>query len=42
MIDEVETGFLEDRPADEYPSALWITSESEEKHHKDALDRLDQ
>ncbi|MFC6721421.1 transcriptional regulator [Halobacteriaceae bacterium SHR40] len=41
VIDETEAGFLEDRAADEYPSVLQITSESGEKHRKDALDRLD-
>jgi predicted transcriptional regulator len=43
VMDDVETeaGFLEDRAADEYPSVLRITSESEERHRKDALDRLD-
>jgi predicted transcriptional regulator len=43
VIDEAETeaGFLEDRDADEYPSVLRITSEPEESHRRDALDRLD-
>jgi predicted transcriptional regulator len=41
VIDEREAGFLEDRDAEEYPSVLRITSESEEKHRQDALDRLD-
>ncbi len=41
VMDEAEAGFLENRPADEYPSVLRITSETEAKHRKDALDRLD-
>ncbi len=41
VMDETEIGFLENRPADEYPSVLRITSETEAKHRKDALDRLD-
>lgn len=38
---EVEAGFLEDRAPEDYPSILRITSNSEEAHRKDALDRLD-
>jgi len=43
VMDEAETeaGFLEDRDADEYPAVLRITSEPEESHRRDALDRLD-
>ncbi|WP_436902144.1 transcriptional regulator [Halovenus halobia] len=41
VIDETEAGFLEDRDTDEYPSVLRITSEPEESHRRDALDRLD-
>ena len=38
---ESEAGFLEDRDPDEYPSVLRITSDSDEAHRRDALDRLD-
>ncbi|PSQ20495.1 transcriptional regulator [Halobacteriales archaeon QS_9_67_17] len=37
---ESEAGFLEDRDPDEYPSVLRITSNSDETHRRDALDRL--
>lgn len=38
---EAEAGFLEDRDPGDYPSVLRITSNSEEAHRQDALDRLD-
>jgi len=38
---EAEAGFLENRDPEEYPSVLRITSDSEEAHRQDALDRLD-
>jgi len=38
---EAEAGFLEDRDPEDYPSVLRITSESEQAHRQDALDRLD-
>ena len=38
---EAEAGFLEDRDPQEYPSILRITSDSEQAHRQDALDRLD-
>ena len=38
---EAEAGFLEDRDPEEYPSILRITSNSEQAHRQDALDRLD-
>lgn len=42
VMDESEAtaNFLEDRDPAEYPSVLRITSNSEEKHRSDALDRL--
>lgn len=41
VMDDVETqaGFLEDRPPEEYPSVLRITSDSGEAHRQDPLDR---
>lgn len=43
VMDDVESeaGFLEDRDPEDYPSVLRITSDSEEAHRQDALDRLD-
>lgn len=43
VLDEIEAeaGFLDDRALDEYPSVLRITSDSEQSHRRDALDRLD-
>jgi len=38
---EAEAGFLEDRAPEDYPSVLRITSDSEQAHRQDALDRLD-
>lgn len=38
---EIAARFLEDRPADEYPSVLRLTSKPGQSHRKDALDRLD-
>ena len=38
---EAEAGFLEDRDPEDYPSILRITSNSEQAHRQDALDRLD-
>jgi predicted transcriptional regulator len=38
---EAEVGFLEDSDPEDYPSVLRITSDSEEAHRQDALDRLD-
>lgn len=38
---EAEAGFLEDRDPEDYPSVLRITSDSEQAHRQDALDRLD-
>jgi len=38
---EAEAGFLEDSDPEDYPSVLQITSDSEEAHRQDALDRLD-
>ncbi|MGB9961570.1 transcriptional regulator [Halobacterium sp. MBLA0001] len=38
---EAEAGFLEDRNPEDYPSVLRITSDSDEAHRQDALDRLD-
>jgi len=38
---EAEAGFLEDRDPEDYPSVLRITSDSEQSHRQDALDRLD-
>jgi predicted transcriptional regulator len=38
---EAEAGFLEDRDPENYPSVLRITSDSEEEHRQEALDRLD-
>jgi len=38
---EAEAGFLEDRAPEDYPSVLRITSDSDEAHRQDALDRLD-
>jgi len=38
---EAESGFLEDRDPEAYPSVLRITSEPDETHRQDALDRLE-
>ena len=38
---EDDAGFLEDRDPEDYPSVLRITSNSDEAHRQDALDRLD-
>jgi len=38
---EAEAGFLEDRDPEDYPSVLRITSDSEQAHRQDALDRLE-
>lgn len=38
---EAEADFLEDRDLEDYPSVLRITSDSEQAHRQDALDRLD-
>lgn len=38
---EVEAGFLEDRDPADYPSVLRLTSEPEETHRQEALDRLE-
>ena len=38
---EAEAGFLEDRDPEDYPSVLRITSDSEQAHRQDALDRID-
>jgi len=38
---EAEAGFLEDRDPEDFPSVLRITSDSDEAHRQDALDRLD-
>lgn len=40
-MDDPEAGFLEDRDPADYPSVLKITSDSEEVHRQDALERLD-
>lgn len=37
---EAEASFLEDRDPDDYPAVLRITSESEQSHRQNALDRL--
>ena len=37
---ESEAGFLEDRDPKDYPSVLRITSDSDEAHRRDTLDRL--
>ena len=43
VVDDIETeaGFLEDRDSEDSPSMLRITSDSEQAHRQDALDRLD-
>lgn len=43
VMDDVEdeAGFLEDRDPEDYPSVLRITSDSDEAHRQDSLDRLD-
>ena len=43
VVDDIETeaGFLEDRDSEDSPSMLRITSNSEQAHRQDALDRLD-
>lgn len=43
MIDDIddEDGFLEDRDPEDYPSVLRITSEPEDAHRQDTLDRLE-
>lgn len=38
---EANADFLADRDPEDYPSILRITSDSEEAHRQDALDRLD-
>lgn len=38
---EAEAGFLEDRDPEDYPSVLRITSEPDDVHRQEALDRLD-
>lgn len=38
---EAQAGFLEDRNPEDYPSVVRITSEPEEKHRQEALDRLE-
>ena len=38
---EAEAGFLEDRDPEDYPSVLRITSNSEQAHRQDALDRFE-
>jgi Predicted transcriptional regulator len=38
---EAKVGFLEDRDPEDYPSMLRITSNPEQAHRRDALDRLD-
>jgi predicted transcriptional regulator len=38
---EAEAGFLEDCDPEDYPSVLRITSDSEQAHRQDALDRLE-
>jgi predicted transcriptional regulator len=38
---EAEAGFLDDRDPTEYPSVLRVTSDSEQAHRQDALERLD-
>ncbi|WP_245998571.1 HVO_A0114 family putative DNA-binding protein [Halalkalicoccus subterraneus] len=38
---EADADFLEDRDPEDYPSILRITSDSEEAHRQNALDRLD-
>ncbi len=38
---EAEAAFFEELTPDEYPSVLRITSETEQSHRQDALDRLD-
>lgn len=38
---EADVDFLDDRDPEDYPSVLRITSDSEEAHRQDALDRLD-
>ena len=38
---EAEAGFLEDRDPEAYPSVLRITSEPDDEHRRDALDRLE-
>ena len=42
VTDEAEEGFLEERDPIDYPAVLRVTSDSEEAHREDALDRLDQ
>ena len=41
VMDDAEAGFLEDCDLEDYPSVLRITSDSEQAHRQDALDRLD-
>ena len=43
VVDDIETeaGFLEDRDPEDSPSMLRITSNSEQAHRQEALDRLD-
>lgn len=41
VMDDVEATFLEDRDPEDYPTVLRITSEPDEAHRQDALDRLD-
>ncbi|MEY7852049.1 transcriptional regulator [Natrarchaeobius sp. A-rgal3] len=38
---EAKAGFLEDRDPEDYPSVLRITSDTDEAHRQDALDRLE-
>jgi predicted transcriptional regulator len=38
---EADAGFLEDRNLEDYPSVLRITSDADEAHRQDALDRLE-
>ena len=40
VMDDIEASFLEARDPEEYPTVLRITSESDETHRQDALDRL--
>lgn len=41
VMDDIEADFLEDRDPEDYPSVLRITSDSDETHRQDTLDRLD-
>lgn len=40
-IDDAEADFLDDRPIEEYPPVLRITSQSDAAHRRDVLDRIE-